>query len=368
MDRSMVVDCHFHVGGTAVPFGAPPAFDFEQPAISGGLSSYLAPRMRNRITFRFAMQMMGLSASRSPAELDEQFESYALAHAAAPGVDRVVALAFDLYHRSDGAPAPAAQHTGEQATDLFVSNSYVFDLCRRHPGRFLFGASIHPYRANALEALEAVAQAGAVLIKWLPITQNIDAEDARTVRFLHRCAEIGMPVLAHYGGERTLTAMHPEFADPQPLFRTLGRLARDGSRPTVIVAHAAVGSNYPVRFAGYGRDVLDALTGPLADAPVFVDTSAATLPFRAHWLKRMAGHSRMRRKLLFGSDFPVPASPLPLLLGRGDEWQRFKESKSVVERNCIAQRAAGVDDACFQRTWEVLRTGLHARRQLIANR
>jgi predicted TIM-barrel fold metal-dependent hydrolase len=59
-------------------------------------------------------------------------------------------------------------------TRFSVSNDEVLAWCRKSPGTFLFGASVHPHRHDALEALEWCAQQGAVLIKWLPNYQGID--------------------------------------------------------------------------------------------------------------------------------------------------------------------------------------------------
>src|SRR5690606_28695608 len=114
----------------------------------------------------------------------------------------------------------------------YVSNTYARDLWRRHPLRILFGASIHPYRGcgdkTAVEMLDEVAASGAVLIKWLPLAQNISARDPRTVAFLRRAAELDMPMLIHYGGEKILANNHREHEDPAPLLQTLRELRQEG--------------------------------------------------------------------------------------------------------------------------------------------
>ena len=60
------------------------------------------------------------------------------------------------------------------------------------------------YRRDAVAELERVARDGAVLIKWLPITQDIDPSDARCVPFYEALAHLGIPLLSHTGWERTL--------------------------------------------------------------------------------------------------------------------------------------------------------------------
>jgi predicted TIM-barrel fold metal-dependent hydrolase len=362
IDRDLVVDVHFHLGVTSARFNEPPHFTFEKPAISDGYAAYLSPRALSRLGFRVGRWLYGLGGLPPGEELDRRMERVAVENMdAAPSVDRAVALAFDQYHTADGQAVQAAVQTGDCATDLFVSNSYVLHFCRRHPGRFLFGASIHPYRAGALDALRAVAEAGAVLVKWLPIVQNIDITDERTIAFVRLAAKLHMPLLIHYGGEKTLTSAHPEYADPEPLFEVLERLHVDGVSPMVIIAHAAVGTNWPIRMTGYVRETTAALIGPLRDRPIFADTSAAALLSRAHWLKRFAHSPAIAAKLIFGTDFPIPPSVFSFRGALGPAYDEVSRLPSVVERHLRVHRALGFDEAYFRRGWRLLREGLARR-------
>lgn len=359
IDRDLVVDVHFHLGVTSARFDRDPHFAFEKPEFSDGFAAYLSPRALARLGFRVGRWLYGLGGLPPGDELDRRMERVAVENVdGAPGVDRAVALAFDQYHSNDGHPVPSAVQSGDRATDLFVSNSYVVDFCRQHPGRFLFGASIHPYREHALDALHDVARAGAVLVKWLPIVQNIDITDERTIAFVRLAAELHMPLLIHYGGEKTLTSANREFADPRPLFDVLDRLRSDGVSPTIIIAHAAVGTNWPIRLTGYVRETTAALTGPLRDHPVYADTSAAALLSRAHWLKRFARTPEIAAKLIFGTDFPIPPSVFCFRADLGPAYDEVRRLPSVVERHYRIHRALGFDDAYFTRGWRVLRDGL----------
>lgn len=361
-DRDLVVDVHYHLGVTAAHFDAEPLFAFERPGLSDGFAAYLSPRALSRFGFRVGRWLYGLGGMPPGAALDRRMEQVAIETVdRSPSVDRAVALAFDQYHTDDGHPVTAAMQTGDLATDLFVSNSYVLSFCRQHPGRFLFGASIHPYRADALDALHAVTQQGAVLIKWLPIVQNIDIGDERAVAFVRLAAELRMPLLIHYGGEKTLTSANREFADPQSLFETLARLEQQDARPTVIIAHAAVGTNWPLRLTGYVRETVAALTGPLRGREVYADTSAAALAPRAHWLKRFARSPAIVAKLIFGTDFPIPPSTFCFRRALGRRYDAARKHPSIIERHYLIHRALGFDDAYFLRGWGVMRDGLRHR-------
>jgi hypothetical protein len=145
-------------------------------------------------------------------------------------------LAFDEYHDDAGRPIGMAEKGQKFGSDLYTSNYLVRAMCRARPDRYLFAGSVHPYRADALGALEELAASGVKLIKWLPIHQNIDAADERTTAFLRRAAELRVPLLIHYGGEMSLSRQHMEFESPVPLLRVLRSLRTSGAMPTVIVA------------------------------------------------------------------------------------------------------------------------------------
>jgi hypothetical protein len=146
---------------------------------------------------------------------------------------------------------------------------------RRHHGR------------NAIALLDEVAAAGAALIKWLPPVHNIDAHDPRTIAFLRRCAELRLPLLIHYGPEFTLGTHRPQAADPRAMFDTLRALRRDGTMPTVIVAHLATPVLWPFTPGTHFRQLVDALTGEFADAPLYADTSALAAPSKVYWLRKI---------------------------------------------------------------------------------
>ena len=222
------------------------------------------------------------------------------------------------------------------------------------PGRCLFGASVHPYRENAVGCVEEVKGAGACLLKWIPLHQNIDIADPRTVAVLRRCAELGLPLLLHYSGEFTLATQHPEFQDVSALLQVLRRLRDAGTIPTVIVPHAAT----PALSAFGSRHdhelLVDAMLGDFADEPLYADISALTTIGKIRYLRQMARRQELHHKLLFGSDFPVPVSMCRLRGDLGDEFKRIASIESWPLRALAIFRHLGFNEIVFNRAATLL--------------
>jgi predicted TIM-barrel fold metal-dependent hydrolase len=318
----MIIDVHCHytfthrIASNAIErFSFEPAFQADGPA----LDSFVSPRAINRISFRFTRQIVGIPSEIPPGpEFDTHLERFYDGHLLADGpIDRYVLLAFDDYHTAAGVRNSPPERGSDFGGDIYTSNTLVRAACRARPDRYLFGASVHPYRAQAVDWVREVAAAGAVLLKWLPLHQNIDIADPRTIDVLRCCAEIGLPVLVHYNEEFTLRTQHPEFLPVTPLLDVLRELRREGAMPITIVAHVATPVT-PLGIEHPHRELIAALLGEFADAPLYADISALTTWGKIRYLRQIAARQELHSKLLFGTDFPVPVA-LPRLrfdLGR----------------------------------------------------
>lgn len=359
----MVIDVHCHVGYSARRVDRTmERFSFESDGAKAhpGFDSYFSPRMLGRVTWWALRRMLGVD-SRLPAgdALDEAIAAANERHwANMRTVDRLVLLAFDEYHDDAGVAHGPVRRRAERGSDLYVSNTLVRDMCRKQPDRYLFGASIHPYRneggRDACSMLEDVVSAGAVLIKWLPIHQNMRAEDPRTIAFLRKAAKLRMPMLIHYGGEMSLGRQHMEFESPLPMLEVLRTLKREGTMPTVIVAHAATPS-FPWQGRGYARAFHDALAGEFADDSIYADISALAAFGRSGWLPRLAERRELHHKLLWGTDYPIPVLLWPYLFRLGRERRRIAKIESWIDRDIALKRALGFDDCVFTQAADVLR-------------
>jgi hypothetical protein len=353
--RPWVIDVHCHFTLTARPWHEESPFAFERgPAVP--FAAYNSPRHLNRLGQRLARRWIGRGRRLEGEALDARLETLFLRHLTTfQQADRLVLLAFDEVHDDAGRSRGPARRRGDAGTDLYVSNGFVLQMCRQHPDRFLFGASVHPYRPDALARLDAVVEAGAVLMKWLPPSHNIDAADPRAAAFLRRCHEHGLPLLVHYGPEFTLSTHSRRAEDPQPMFETLRRLRRESRMPTVIVAHVATPLLGPFTNDGAFRLLLDALTGEFADAPLYADIAALAAPSKVHGFRTILRTPAVWPKLVYGSDFPIPCTPVAFrdLLGR--QYHRIAAEPNWIDRDVLLKRAVGLPDHVFTRAAGLLR-------------
>ena len=133
----MIVDCHVHA------LAATPGH--------GHLSGYL----RKRPNVLASRVRLGVSLFGSDEKVERDFEArLARTVNETPELDAAVVLAFDRVYAEDGTPDDAHTH-------LSVTNDYAAELSRRHP-KLLFGASVHPYRPDAIAELERCVAAGAL--------------------------------------------------------------------------------------------------------------------------------------------------------------------------------------------------------------
>ncbi len=251
-----------------------------------------------------------------------------------PELDAAVVLAFDAVYDRQGTRLDADTH-------LFVENDYVIDLAGRHR-KILFGASIHPYRKDAIAELERCVQAGAALVKWLPITQGIDPSDPKCYPFYEALAHHGVPLLSHTGGETMLPNLN-RLADPTLLMPALRRGV------TVIAAHCATRSTFaePDYLSSFVRMCHD-------HERFFGDSSAINLPTRWHAYKPILSDPVVRSKIIHGSDWPVLPVPHPVRLGVGKTFELLDEP-NWLKRDIRIKQALGFTDEDFVRGSRVLR-------------
>jgi len=213
---------------------------------------------------------------------------------------RWLLFAFDQAHDDAGRPDPAH-------TTFHVPDAYAAHVAAARPQRFGWVASIHPYRPDALARLDAARAAGAVALKWLPSSMNIDLRDARLRPFYARLAATRLPLIVHCGEEHAVPgAGRGDLGNPlhvrMPLEQgvcvivahcaSLGQaLDLDRKRPHEAPAFALFAR---LMDEGWGRHLLGDISAVLQTnrAPEV----ARTLLAREDWQPR----------LLHGSDYPLP--------------------------------------------------------------
>lgn len=353
----MIIDVHCHCTYTRRTADTRERFSFEPAREDGGaaLDSCISPRSLRRPLWRLANRWFGFAPRlEAGPQLDKLLAKFYQTHYFGKGpVERIVLLAFDAYHDDAGRRPPLPETRGQLGSDIYTSNSFVYQSCRQRPERFLFGASVHPYRENANACVEEVFERGACLLKWIPLHQNIDIADRRTVAVLRCCAQLGLPILVHYSEEFTLATQHPQYRSVAALLDVLRRLRREDAMPITIVAHVAT----PVTPFGERQShagLIEALLGEFADAPLYADISALTSWGKVGFLRKIARRQDLHPKLLFGTDFPVPIALPRLRRDLARDHARIRAEPSWIQQAGYIYRRVGFNEIVFHRAGELL--------------
>jgi predicted TIM-barrel fold metal-dependent hydrolase len=252
-------------------------------------------------------------------------------------IDRFVLLALDRTHTPGGKP-----DLGN--TRLAVDNDFVADWADRHP-KALFGASLHPFRPDALDELDRLAERGACLVKWIPSAQNIPVDSPRCLPFYDKLAHLRMPLLCHTGIEHTLHAFDQSMNDPRRLVTPLERGV------TVIAAHCGA------RMYLHERDYFDAWARTAQRNPnLYGDLSGFCLPLHTAPRKRILANPDLASRIVYGSDFPAHVLPLWYAPTLGMSKARsLRRLGNPFEKAFQTLRALGIPDGAFTRAHGILR-------------
>ena len=292
IDPAGVWDSHTHLVGVG----------------DSGSGVYVNPAMTrpaNPLLYaRFLFYLNAGCVHDAPGKVDETYVARLLNLIAGMRAGfKTMLFAFDATVDAHGAPRL-------EQTMFHVPNEYAAAVARRHPMQFEWVASIHPYRADAVDRLAAAAQAGALAVKWLPNAMLIDPAAPRCDPFYDALVRFNLPLITHAGYEAAVHSPEGQsLGNPLRLRRPLDRGVR------VVVAHCASlgedvdldrGPNGP---RGSSFSLFARLMGEERyQGRLFGDISAMILRNRvgeplAQVLERTEWHAR----LLNGSDYPLPA-------------------------------------------------------------
>ena len=297
LDRRKVWDVHVHLvglgaGGTGCE-------------VSAELRSHAHPSKRLQFDCYLAAAGVEDEANADQAYLDRLLALHRLGNPEG----KLVLLPFDRFVTEDGVEAPAL-------SEFHVPNDYALRVAREHPD-VVAAASVHPYRADALERLEAALDGGARAVKWLPNAMGIDPASPRCDAFYDVLARRRVPLLTHAGEEKAVDARElQELGNPLRLRRALDRGV------TVVVAHcASLGTSEdldaaPASAAARPRVPSFELFLRLAaekgyERTLFGDVSAVTQLNRCCGpLRTLLTAEDLHPRLVNGSDYPLPAIDL----------------------------------------------------------
>ena len=310
-------------------------------ALSESNGCYVKPKLRRSMVYNLVNLFTDLSSKGTDEEQDSRYVEYLTGLLDTPFKRHcAVLLAMDGVYDSSG-------ELDLNQTPFLISNDYLFSVCEANPKMYP-GASINPYRRDAMDELERVVELGAVLIKWIPNSQGIDPADQRIIPFYRRMSELGLPLLIHAAEEHAIPVVDQSFGDPKRFYRPL----EEGVK--VIVAHSA-GDGVSLKHPFFDRflKMLDLYPN------LYGDISTLTTAHMSGYLKHFLEHPHLFERLYYGSDFPLqffPASSPFYFLGElsvKEAWGIQKIENSL-EQNVITLYKLGVPAACLSRGFDLI--------------
>ncbi len=317
------LDMHVHVAGIG----------------AGDSGVFISDRMRNNFRFDYYLKAMGVSL----AELEEHGDQLV--------VERISATIADS-HQVDGAVILALdgvidRQSGEldrTRTMVYVPNEFVATQTARH-SNLHFGASINPYRPDALERLTQAKANGALLVKWIPATMHIDPADESLRPFYRKLVELNLPLLSHAGKEKAFPDAAHDYGDPQRLELPLSMGV------TVIAAHVATTGRYK------GQPSFERLLPMFELHPnLYAEVSSLTQINKLGYLNKLKNRPDVQARLLYGTDWPL--IEITTLVNAAHHTHKIGVRRAHAIRNIdnpwdadvALKRSLGVPEAVFQRS------------------
>jgi len=296
---------------------------------------FISPAMRKSVTAWYLSKMAGVSLRVS----DEIFDLAYADHLArlvreASSLDKALIFGMDGLRDSAGALDPR--------TEALVSNDWTMEVVARHPDVFIFGASIHPARPDAIDELDRCAEAGAVCVKWVPPSMGIDPAEKRFTGFYRRMKEHGMVLTSHTGYEHSVFVIDQSLGDPERL-----RLPLELGL-TVVAGHAGTsGFIHKVEYFPNMVKLCEEFKN------LYADTSAIANPVRFTYRQRLLEPPLLDR-LIQGTDYPVPPTPIlwPGAIGP-IKAARIQSTLNPFDRDYLGKIASGFPPEQFHRGWDV---------------
>lgn len=320
-----ITDMHCHVAGIG----------------AGGSGCFVSAKLRGNWRFGTYLRSFGVSEAEL-SEKGDMLMADRISETAGKSrfVSKVVLLAMDGVVDGKG-------ELDASRTELFVPNEFVAAAAARH-ANLLFGASVNPYRKDALERLAWAKKHGAVLVKWLPSIMDIDPSDKKLTPFYRKLVELRLPLLTHAGQERSFPGTRDELCDPDRLNLPLSLGV------TVIAAHIASTGKYG------GERSTDRLVRLMLKYPnLYSDISSLTQINKFGYLKEALTRPEFSGRLLYGSDFPLINTLLvsPWYYGLTlKPWRLLSvlRAGNVWDRDVLLKQELGTPAEIFRRSGEFI--------------
>ena len=324
-DSGGLVDMHVHTAGIG----------------AGGSGAFVNRKMSENIRFGFYLRAFRVSQEELEAEGDALvIARISAAIAESKRVDKVVILALDGVVGAGG-------ELDREATQAYMPSDFVAAETAKH-ANLCFGASVNPYRHDAVERLRKAQRQGALLVKWIPNIMAINPADEAIRPFYEELVALDLPLLSHAGQERSFADADDALGDPRRLELPLSLGV------TVIAAHiATTGTNE-------GEDNFERILPMFERFPnLYSDISSLTAINKLGFLNRALTVPGLPERLLYGTDWPLQFFPLvsPFYQTPSIGMRAAKSVagiKNTWDRDVALKQAMGVPRHVFARTAQLL--------------
>ena len=309
---------------------------------AGGSGAFLNDAMRDSLRFPVYLRAFGVTERELELEGDATVvagisDSVARSNA----VSRAVVLAMD-------GVVDATGNLDREATQVYVPNEFVATETARYRN-LCFGASVNPYRHDAIDRLRRASARGALLVKWIPNIMHIDPADPGLKPFYEELVSLGLPLLSHAGRERSFASAVDALGDPLRLALPLSMGV------TVIAAHIGAAGE------SEGVDNFERILPLFERHPnLYADISSLTQINRLGYLKRALAVPGLAERLVNGTDWPLQFLPLvsPYYHVNHIGWAAANAIAAIDnpwDRDAALKKAVGAPEHVFTRAATLLR-------------
>jgi predicted TIM-barrel fold metal-dependent hydrolase len=274
----------------------------------------------------------GILKSSRQLGVDQAYEERLIGLIDSSSLDAVLLLAMDYPYDPSG-------NCLKEKAKFYVPNDHVLGLAKKY-SQIIPACSIHPARKDAVEELERCAEKGAKVLKLLPNCHHVDCSDIQYQPFWEKLAKLGLPFLAHTGGEFSVPVLDAKFADPRILQLPLECGVK------VIAAHGAGKSG--IWDPDYTADLLKMME----EFPnLFTDNSALASPNRWRTIPALLD-PKIQSRVIHGSDFPIPSGGFGPMMGNllnRSDYFKSRKINNPLERDVFIKQAVGFQESTFSR-------------------
>ncbi len=195
------------------------------------------------------------------------------------------------------------------------SNEDVLNEHKKYPNEVIPFFSVNPNRVDALDLIDEYASQGFKGAKFLQNYWDIDINDDKYIPYFEKIKSYDLPIIIHTGSEHAI--------ESNPIYEKVevaNSAIEIGCK--VVLAHFGVNTimeHNPRKFLNnfsfdnkkFGDDYFKTIEYLEKHENVYADLSAMVMNFRSKIIEDLAkNQSQIHDKLLFGTDYPVPFSPM----------------------------------------------------------